>query len=150
MKNHANGIIVLVPTYLAALSMAMAAPVPRSQDESGKLYRTDAKKTEEKKTGKVQPLITVHIKVSAEGVNPLPSRSSIQLKGLDDCDTLARDGTLESNGQITFSDLPVCKVMLKILITGFEHKTVTEVDLADRKHSTMRIEIKSTGPPILN
>src|SRR5690349_3969237 len=130
MKKHETGITAVVLMCLAAFSTAVA--VSGSQD---------AKKTEEKKTGK---LTTVHIKVSAEGVNPLPNESSIQLKGLDDCDQLSRRGILDSDGEFTFSGLPVCKVMLKILITGFETKTLPEVDLADHKNSRMRIQIKST------
>jgi hypothetical protein len=148
MMKHEIGITVWTLICLAAFSMAVAAP--RSQDESGKSKNPDAKKAEEKKAGNSQPAIAVHIKVSAEGADPLPNQSSIQLKGLDDCDTLARRGDLDSDGQITFSELPVCKVALKILITGFETKALPEVDLADHKNSTMRIQIRPVGPPILN
>jgi hypothetical protein len=148
MKNYEIGVTARALLCLAAFGMAVAAP--RSQDESGKSKTPDARKAEEKKAAKPQPPITVHIKVSAEGADPLPNQSSIQLKGLGECDTLARRGDLDSDGQITFSELPVCKVALKILITGFETKALAEVDLADHKNGTMRIQIKSTGPPILN
>jgi len=137
---------VLICTTLCGIALA----APRSQDEPDRSRAAETKKSEEKKTAKPQPVIAVHIKVSAQGVDTLPNQSSIQLKGLEDCETLDRRGTLDSDGQITFSELPVCTVMLKILITGFDTKTLPAVDLADRKNSTIRIQIRSAGPPILN
>lgn len=148
MKKHGIGIKVSALICLAALSMAVAAA--RSQDEPGKPGNPDAKKPEEKKAVKPQPPIAVHIKVSAEGADPLPAQSSVQMKGLGDCDTLTRRGDLDSGGQITFSELPVCKVALKILITGFETKALPELDLADYKNATLRLLIKPAGPPIPN
>ena len=129
---------------LCVSAFTMPAEALRPQDESGK------KNADGKKMGRKPPLTTVHIKVSADGVNPLPDQSSIQLKGLDDCDMLTRRGDLDADGEITFSELPVCKVMLKILITGFETKSLSSVDLADPKNLTMRIHVKAAGPPQLN
>ena len=153
MKKFEIGIQVGTVICLAAFSMAVAAA--RSQDESGKPSNPDAKKAEEKKPEEKKAVkppapTTVHIKVSAEGVDPLPKESSIQLKGLADCDTLARRGNLDSDGQITFSELPVCKVALKILVTGFETKALPELDLAEYKNAALRIHIKQIGPPMLN
>jgi hypothetical protein len=148
MKKYDIGIAVWALICLASLPTAVAAP--RSQDESSKSKSPDAAKAEEKKAAKPQPAITVHIKVSAEGLDPLPNQSSVQMRGLDDCDTLDRRGNLDPDGQITFSELPVCKVALKILITGFETKALAEVILADHKNATMRIQVNVAGPPILN
>jgi hypothetical protein len=147
MKKYEELITASVLICMTLCGIALAAP--RSQEEPDKSKAGEAKKSEEK-TAKPQPVIAVHIKVSAQGVDTLPNQSSIQLKGLEDCETLDRRGTLDSDGLITFSELPVCKVMLKILITGFDTKTLPAVDLADHKNSTIRIQIKSAGPPILN
>jgi hypothetical protein len=48
----------------------------------------------------------------------------------------------------TFADLPICKVKLKIYITGVDTKTAF-VDLADYK-DPMRILVKSNGPPVVS
>jgi hypothetical protein len=137
MINKVLAITASALMCLAAFSIAVAAP--RSQDDSGK----------SKKAETSQPSITVHIKVSAEGANPLPDQSSVQLKGSGDCGTLSRKGELDADGKATFSGLPVCKVTLRIFITGFETKS-KDVDLADYKNGTMNVQVKSSGPPILN
>jgi hypothetical protein len=97
-----------------------------------------------------QEAINVRIKVSVEGMAALPEESSIQLKGLDACATLARHGSLDAEGETTFSGVPVCKVMLKILITGLDAKILPSVDLAAYRSAPMRIQIKSSGPPIVD
>ena len=148
MKRHWARIAALILAYLALFFVASAFVV--SQDESSKTKDGDPSKGNDKKTaGKAQSTITVHMKVSAEGLNSLPSGSSAQLKGLGSCDTLERQGTLDPEGKITFSGLPVCKVMIKILITGIDSKMLPEVNLANYKDSPIRIEIKSAGAPIL-
>jgi hypothetical protein len=122
--------------------VAVAAPVP--QDEPGKPATSPARKPADKKAK-----INVHIIVSAEGKDTLPSGSKIDLLGNEPaCEDVQRLKHSIGPDGATFPDLPVCKVKLKIYITGFDTKTVV-VDLADYK-DPMRILVKSTGPPVIN
>ena len=91
--------------------------------------------------------ITIDIKVSAEGIETLPQGSTIELKGDDEsCKDLRRpEEPIGPDGEVAFSDLPVCKVKLSIFITGFDFKT-TVVDLAKYK-GPIQIRVKVNGPP---
>jgi len=123
---------------LALLQLALATPA--SQDESGQ--PNNAIKSEKKK-------ITLHIQLSAEGMDPLPTGSTIELKGDEEtCKTNVQQTQHVELGEATFPDLPVCKVRLWIFITGFDTKTVP-ADLAKYK-DPIRIVVKSNGPPVVN
>jgi len=112
--------------------------------------KTDEKKTDEKKTGKTGPgsTVTLRIEISAQGMERLPTGSTIQVKGDDEsCRHLEQEQSINSEAA-TFTNLPVCKVKLHIYITGFDGKTVP-ADLAKYKEP-MRIQVKSNGPPIVD
>jgi hypothetical protein len=133
-----------IPTLLlcAALAQAaVAAPVP--QDETGKPATSPAKRPVDKKAK-----INVHIIVSAEGKDALPSGSKMDLLGNEPaCEDVQRlKHSIGADGA-TFTDIPVCKVKLNIYITGIDTKTVC-VDLADYK-DPMRILVKSNGPRVI-
>jgi len=92
--------------------------------------------------------ITVHVEVSAEGMTKLPTGSTIRIKGDEkSCKNLEQEQSLNSD-RATFSSLPICKVKLKIYITGFDGK-VLSVDLAKYK-DPMKILVKSAGVPVVN
>jgi hypothetical protein len=150
--------ILLLCLTLAILAVGARFPhqeagKPKSQDikkTSDAKQSDDGKKTDEKKTVKPTPgsTITLRIEVSAQGMDMLPTGSSIQLKGDDGtCKQLEQEQSINSD-QATFTNLPVCKVKLRIYITGFDGKTVL-VDLAKYK-DPMRIQVKSNGPPVVN
>ncbi len=127
---------------VALAQVAVAAPA--SQDEPGKPAISPAKKPVDKKAK-----INVHIIVSAEGKDALPSGSKIDLLGNEPaCEDVQRLKHSIGPDGATITDLPVCKVKLKIYITGFDTKTVV-VDLADYK-DPMRILVKSNGPPVIS
>jgi hypothetical protein len=114
------------------------------QDEPGKPGTSPAKKTADKKAK-----ISVHIIVSAQGKDALPSGSKIDLLGNEPaCQDVQRLQHGIGPDGATFPDLPVCKIKLMIYITGFDTKTAL-VDLADYK-DPMRILVKTNGPPVVS
>jgi hypothetical protein len=127
---------------VALLQVAVAVPVP--QDEQGKPETSAAKKPVEKKAK-----ISVHIVVSAQGKDTLPSGSKIDLLGDEPtCEDVQRLQHSIGPDGATFPDLPRCKVKITIYITGFDTKPAF-VDLADYK-DPMRILVKSNGTPVIS
>ena len=130
-----------IPTLILCVALwHVAGAVPVPQDEPGNPGTSHAKKPAK---------INVHIIVSAEGKDTLPSGSKIDLLGNEPaCEDVQRlKHSLGADGA-TFPDIPICKVKLKIYITGFDTKTAV-VDLADYK-DPMRILVKSSGPPVIS
>ena len=131
---------ILTPTLILCVALScLAVAVPGPQNEQDKPKISPAKKAK----------IDVHIIISAQGKNPLPSGSKIDLLGNEPrCQDVQRlQHSLGPNGA-TFPELPVCKVKLKIYITGFNIQIVS-VDLAHYK-DPMRIQVQSKGPPVIS
>jgi hypothetical protein len=127
---------------LALLRLAVAAQAP--QDETTKPENSPAPKTTQKKTK-----ISVHIIVSAEGHDKLPSGSRIDLQGREEaCKDVQRLQQSIGPDGTTFLDLPICRVELRIYITGFDTKIIS-VDLAAYKNP-MRVLVKSKRPPVIS
>jgi hypothetical protein len=145
--NYKIGIAV---TLLCLFPARLTVAIPASQEESGRPGNSDTKHTNENKTKKPssETAIPVHIKILAQGMEALPTGSTIELKGNQEtCKNLRLTQNIQS-GEVTFPDLPVCKVQLRIFITGFNAQLVS-VDLASYK-DPMRILVKSDGPPIVS
>jgi hypothetical protein len=123
---------------LALVSSAVA--VPGCQEEPPKPEVSDTNKQ----------LITVHISVSAEGMDRLPTGSTVELTGNDKATKAAcrkvqsREQSIHS-GEVTFSDVPICQVNFRFFVTGFESKTVL-VDLTKHKEP-LHVFIKKKGSP---
>ena len=138
---------------IGILTMLLCLSVPRlatgtstSQDEN-KPANSDAKHTtpdsKTKKPG-LNSTISLHIKISEQG-KALPVGSSIELKGSHEtCGNVERTQTIQL-GEVTFPDLPVCKVQLRIIITGFDVLPIS-VDLMEYK-DPMLILVKAVGTP---
>jgi hypothetical protein len=148
-KQHFRSRIIML--LICFVTVSVTAALAGFQENAGTARKNDSKKTEERRADDPQQSpITLRITVSVDGLSSLPEESSIQLRGLDDCDNLVRHGSLDPNGQTTFSGVPVCKVIVKILITGLDAKIVSSVDLAPYRSAPMRIQVKSSGPPLVN
>jgi hypothetical protein len=127
--------------FVALLPLAVAVPV--LQGEPTNPETSPANTPVDKKAN-----IDLHIIVSAEGKQTLPSESKIDLLGNEQaCHDLQRlRHSIAPNGKATFVDLPACKIKLTIYITGFDTKSIS-VDLAHYK-DPLRVLIKSNGPPV--
>ena len=140
-EQHRRSRIAMLLTCVTAVSVTVA--LAGFQENAGTAPKSDSKNTEERRPDDPQQSpITLRITLSVDGLSSLPEDSSIQLKGLDDCDTLVRRGSLDPGGQTTFSGVPACKVMVKILITGLGAKIVYSVDLAPYSNTPMRIQVQ--------
>jgi hypothetical protein len=92
--------------------------------------------------------IDVHIKIKASNAKTLPAGGSIELKGVEDsCNSLSQ-GQPIMGGQATFQDLPVCKVRVDIVVTGFNVNRV-KVDLRTYKEP-MEIRIAKDGSAVVS
>jgi len=93
-----------------------------------------------------KPALDVRIAVVAEGMDRLPSNSRVELQGEGPgaCKSLKRDQMIQADG-VLFRDLAVCKVKLRLFITGFDTKAVL-LDLANYK-GRLKITVKEEGPP---
>ena len=92
--------------------------------------------------------IPLHIKVSAEGMQKLPSGSKVEIRGQEGCADLQSTHPILL-GEASFPDVPRCKILLRIIITGFNVQNVP-VDLA-RYQDPMKVLVKISGPPeVLN
>jgi len=134
-----------IPVLILCVALSRpAVAVPFPQDEPSKTGTSPAKKPVDKKAR-----IDLHIIISAEGKQALPSGSKIDLLGNGQaCQDVQRlQHSIGPDGGATFVDLPLCKVKLTIYITGFDTKFVF-VNLADYK-DPMRIVVKSNGPPVI-
>jgi hypothetical protein len=84
---------------------------------------------------RVSKKITVHVKVSAEDGNPLPSKVVIEVSGKEKaCGKLSLNdelATVDENGEAVF-ELPVCKVTVKANVPLYL-QAVAPVDLAEYK-----------------
>jgi hypothetical protein len=126
------------------------ADAKAGEKKTDETKKSDETKTGEKKTIKTGPgsTVTLRIEISAQGMATLPTGSTIQVKGDDEsCKHLEQEQSINSEAA-TFTNLPVCKVKLHIYITGFDGKTVL-ADLAKYKEP-MRIQVKSSGPPVVD
>jgi hypothetical protein len=137
-------------TVLLCMTLVLStAAVSALQAEPDKPKTGDAAKTndiKDKKPG-ADSTIAVRFKISAENTPTLPTLSKVELSGADEsCKKVQGEQPIES-GQVTFTKLPVCKIRLKIFITGFDTKTVS-VDLANYKEP-MLIFVKSIGDPVV-
>lgn len=147
--NYKSGIIVTMLCLLSAglkvgpRILQTANPPPQTAaSEPGN--GTAAPNTEGNPKTPQAPLL-FHLKVSAEGMETLPTGSTIELKGNQEkCKSLKQKQIIRS-GEVTFQDLPICKVQLLIFITGFATKQVS-IDLAGYSQP-MRILVKTNGPP---
>ncbi|HYR88887.1 MAG TPA: hypothetical protein VE422_32725 [Terriglobia bacterium] len=97
--------------------------------------------------GQNQPSVSLEVKVDAEGVNPLPDQSTIELSADadSDCGRAIHHEKPLHDGKATFKDVPVCRVVFTILVTGFPAQKIP-VDLAEFKEFAILIEIKISGP----
>jgi len=149
-RNIMNYKIGIAITLLCLFFVRLTVATPAPQDETIKPGSSDTKHADENKTKKAssETAIPIHIKVFAQGRQALPAGSTIELKGdQETCKKLQRTQNIQS-GEVTFTDLPVCKVQLRIFITGFDAQLVS-VDLANYK-DPMRILVKSDGPPLVS
>ena len=106
-------------------------------------------KTEEKSKKAALKKLTLQLVVTAEGKSELPPESRITLTGKDKCGDLQdQESRLSTEGKATFHDVPECKVTFRIMVSGFETK-IASVDLAKRKDPQIRIQVKVTGPPVV-
>lgn len=87
--------------------------------------------------------ITMRIAVSAEGMERLPEGSRVELKGENGCKNLERGQMILSGGAL-FPDLPLCKVKLRIFITGFPTKAAS-LDLTNYKRP-ITVVVREDGP----
>lgn len=132
-----------IPSGLVLLILLLpAAAVTLPQDEPNKSKKNDSTKTDEERT------VSVKIVISAKSRSTLPSGSKIQWSGADDtCKIVAGEQSVGADGKASVS-LPVCKVKLKIFITGFDTKAVT-VDLVgneEKYEDPIRITVRRQGP----
>jgi hypothetical protein len=131
---------------LASLHAPLGSAV--SQEAPDKSTKPDASKADEKKNNS---LISVQIKISADGKPSLPSESKIQWSGADDaCKQKLEEKSIGPGGVTTVTVLP-CKIKVLIMITGFDTKTVT-LDLAknnEKSPQTVTITVKRQGPPVV-
>jgi hypothetical protein len=150
-KKHFRSRIVMLLTCLAALCAATAWADFQENSGTAKKGDSNSKTAEERRPDEPQqPPIDLHITVSVDGLKLLPEDSWLELRGLNDCDNVTRRGRLNPDGQTTLSGVPTCKVMVKILITGLDAKIVSAVDLAPYRNAPMRIQVKSSGAPVVN
>ncbi len=132
------------PALPVLLSLCILLSPATGQDATKK---DDTKKSGPGRSGGSR--ITVHIKLTAEGATTLPQGSFIEMKGDEQrCAALDRKSDLDAQGNVQFRDLPVCKVVLKIFVTGFETQKAP-VDLSRYKDAPILIHINSTGVPTL-
>ena len=96
---------------------------------------------------KHETTVTIHLKISAEGMDKLPTGSTIELRGDPAvCKDVQRSQNIQS-GEAMFPDVPKCKIDLRFVITGFNTQ-VLSVDFGKYK-DPLQIVIKSDGPHIL-
>ncbi len=127
-------------TLLCLALLRSAVAVPGRQEETAKPPVSDTNKR----------LITVHISVSGEGMDKLPTGSTVELTGDDKAASAAcrKVKSLEQSihsGEVTFPDVPMCKVNLRFFVTGFDSQTVS-VDLMKHKEP-LHVLIKHKGSP---
>jgi hypothetical protein len=98
-------------------------------------------------TARPETTVTIHLKISAEGMDRLPAGSTIELKGDPaTCKEVRRTQNIQS-GEATLPDIPKCKIDLRFLITGFDTQVLT-VDFGDYT-DPLQILIKSDGAHIV-
>lgn len=118
---------------------AKAPPSEKSEPKAGP--KNDAKKTASR------DVMTVQFKVSLEGQTEISLPSSVELKASEpDCEKMDRSASLDADGLVTISKIPVCKVALWIFVTGLDSKVAT-VDLSryKDKHPPIRILVNRQG-----
>jgi hypothetical protein len=146
MKDHFGILIILVCLFPAHLAFGDSP----SQGDTSKSEDNKTKHVDQNTSTTPRPdsSILLHIKISAQGMEAVPNGSSIDLKGNQEtCRKLERTQNLQA-GNATFPDLPVCKVQLRIFITGFNTLLVC-VDLANYQ-DPLRILVKHNEPPEAN
>jgi hypothetical protein len=102
----------------------------------------EKKGADKKKRAETPAPITVQFKIDFDGAEGLPSGSTIELKteGEGPCKGVDRQRQLGSDGSVVFADVPVCKAVVTVSVTGFETKK-TAIDLASYK-DPIRIQIQ--------
>lgn len=130
----------ILSTVLWASLLPFAAALSSSQDAATKPKDNSAKAPAH--AGKT----SLHIKVVAERRSNVPAGSRIELYGQNACSELESSRSILL-GEASFANLPKCKVLLKIFITGFSTKSLP-VDLEKYK-DPMQILVKVVGPPIV-
>jgi len=119
------------------------------QIEKQKKAEEKRTKTEEKSKKAELKKLAFQLVVTAEGKSELPPESRVTLTSKDECaDLQDQESRLSTEGKASFHDVPECKVTLRIIIPGFETK-IASVDLAKRKDPQIRIQVKVTGPPVV-
>ena len=87
--------------------------------------------------------VDLHIKIAAENMATLPAGATVEMKGDEDrCKDLLEGQTIVASS-VNFQDVPVCKVRLDVVITGFNVNRV-KVDLASYKEP-MEIKVNKAG-----
>ena len=126
----------------AAMTLALAgggmALVPQE---------SEPKNSDQKKQPSTE--FTLRVKVTADGMDQLPSGSQLTLNGRAGCEELRRSVTLDAAGNGSFQRVPACKAQIVVLITGFDTK-MASVDLAGYKDAPMRVQVTAGGPPQVN
>jgi hypothetical protein len=93
-----------------------------------------------------ETVVSLDIKVEAEDVIPLPDQSTIELNASEsDCARTIHQAKPLHDGKATFKDVPVCKVMLTIFVTGFRVQKVP-LDLAGLREFAILVQIRNSGP----
>src|SRR2546422_5862291 len=108
-----------IPTLLCMVLLRFAVGISFPQDEPSKPENGRIKKTDDKKATKpsANATITVHVKISAEGMETLPTGSTIELRGDEQsCKNVHRESNIKSD-EVIFLDLPMCKVRIAIYVT---------------------------------
>ena len=138
----------------AGLLALLGAGFPQS-DQPQEQQAAESKKDEphakaEEKNKKAETRnAALQLLVTAEGKSELPAESRVTLTGKEGCaDLEEQESRLTADGKASFHDLPPCKVTFRILIPGIETK-IASVDLAKHKDPHIRIQLKATGPPVV-
>ena len=134
--NHKTGILIVL---LCLMPLCVVSSISGFQSDHDKPKTGD--KFEKKGPG--DSVINVRFRISAENKETLPTQSKVELSGADDkCKNVHGNQDIKS-GEVTFSKLPVCKVKLKIFVTGFNTQVVV-VDLAGYQEP-MSVVLKADG-----
>ncbi|HXJ15454.1 MAG TPA: hypothetical protein VNH19_24540 [Candidatus Limnocylindrales bacterium] len=137
---HKTGIL----SVLLCLALLCVAP-----SKSGFQIDQDTPKTGDKvdKKGDADSLINVRFRISAENKDTLPTQSKVELSGADEkCKNVHGNQDIKS-GEVMFTKMPVCKIKLKIFVTGFDTRVVI-VDLAGYKEP-MLVALKANGTTVV-
>lgn len=149
MKYRAANAIHIILASVVLFCLTSAFSISHGQDEKAQngTAKSDAKKKDNGKKGDKKRLsdpTSLHIKVLAESMATLPPESKIELRSDEEAcgDLPPRERPIRPAG-VVFDSLPVCKVKLRVFITGLP-STQIPVDLAVNR-GTMTIEIRSAG-----